>query len=80
MVDMEALFAEMRKAQTGGVDFAARETKAAAAGDDESDSDTSDTPPGDSHLLPKAMEREETRYLTPPRTQCVWVSPSLLRA
>lgn len=63
MVDMEALFAEMRKAQTGGVDFAARETKAAAAGDDESDSDTSDTPPGDSHLLPKAMEREETRSL-----------------
>ena len=54
-MDMEALFAEMRKAQTGGVDFAAeaaekrereekaeRDARRAAAGDPDDGSDDSD--------------------------------------
>ena len=42
MADMEALFAEMRKAQTGGRDFAA-EARAAAGASDDSEPDSEDT-------------------------------------
>ncbi len=65
MADMEALFAEMRKAQTGGRDFAA-EARAAAGASGDSDADSEDTGSEDDasateHLPPRAMDASRTK-------------------
>ena len=65
MADMEALFAEMRKAQTGGSDFAA-EARAAAGASGDSDADSEDTGSEDDasateHLPPRAMDASRTK-------------------
>jgi hypothetical protein len=65
MADMEALFAEMRKAQTGGRDFAA-EARAAASASGDSDADSEDTGSEDDasateHLPPRAMDASRTK-------------------
>ena len=71
MTDMEALFAEMRKAQTGGRDFAA-EARAAAGASDESELDSADTDSeadasATGHLPPRAMDSARTK-------ECIRVS------
>ena len=65
MADMEALFAEMRKAQTGGRDFAA-EARAAAGASDDSEPDSEDTgseedASANEHLPPRAMDASMTK-------------------
>ena len=65
MADMEALFAEMRKAQTGGRDFAA-EARAAAGASDDSELDSTDTDSeadasATKHLPPRAMDAARTK-------------------
>ena len=71
-MDMEALFAEMRKAQTGGKDFVAeqRAREAAVASDDEDeasderDEDDNGEDEEDGHLPARGLTRsEEARLL-----------------
>ena len=67
-MDMEALFAEMRKAQTGGRDFAAeaaeaqraREAAERPAADSDGSASDSDSD-SDSAMPPRGMTREEDR-------------------
>ena len=61
-MDMEALFAEMRKAQTGGRDFAAEAAEAAERAADASDESASDSDSdSDAAMPPRGMTPEEDR-------------------